>query len=1177
MHLEDIKVNDRIHGVCSAEMVTIKSCELIGAGCAEITFQTASGRMDTRLLYRDDESKLTLEKSKRPLSFTADPHLFRLASEAQRIKLGYLFDPFVAVNTSNVEPLPHQITAVYEAMLGRQPLRFLLADDPGAGKTIMTGLLIKELIIRGDIAKCLIVAPGGLVEQWQDELDQKFSLPFDILTNDALESSRSGNWFTEHDFCIARLDKLSRNEEVQEKLRAVDWDLVIVDEAHKMSATYFGNELKQTKRFQLGKLLSANTRQLLLLTATPHNGKEQDFQLFLSLIDGDRFEGRIRDASHTQDATDLMRRMVKENLVTMEGKPLFPKRHACTLPFKLSDQEAALYEAATQYVREEFNRADNLDENRRNTVGFALTILQRRLASSPAAIYQSLKRRRERLEKRLREERLLKRGAEVSLSQSAELSGFDDEEIDNIEDAPEYELEAAEEQVIDLATSALTIQELQIEIETLKGLEKQAAAVLASGNDTKWVKLAEALDQIIRDRETGKLRKLVIFTEHRDTLRYLEAKLKAFYRSDDAVVTVHGQTPRDQRRAIQEAFTNDPEILVFLATDAAGEGINLQRAHLMVNYDLPWNPNRLEQRFGRIHRIGQREECWLWNLIAEETREANVFLKLLKKLEQECDSLNGAVFDVLGELFKEKSLKQLLIDAVRRADDPSAKDYLDQIVENEFSHDHLQSLINERSLGNEGLTDSSIRELCDQMERANTLRLQPHHVSGFFEAAFTALGGRLLPREKDRYEIKNVPLDIRRRDRIVGRGAPVLKSYERITFHKDQIRLDGHPPAALIAPGHPMLDSLIDLVLESNRNLLREGTILIDPYNRTDHPRLLFYVLSDVTDGHQTRSTATDRRLLSRRLQFVELSESGETHDAGAAPYLDYECPREEDKEAISELLEADWLAANLETQARTYAISELVPRHLQEVRTRREHYLDKTRDQVHDRLTREMAFWDNRAVELKEKERAGKSPGKLNSSQAARRRDELADRLRIRLDEIEREKEITALPPVITGGALIIPEALVRPGKSEPDHAASVADVTGPYRIKDTRTSELLAMDAVMEHERSLGNTPQDISSENRGYDIESRCGKSGTLRFIEVKARHPSASFINLTRNELICALNNPENWFLAYVPVENGKAGPPVYRSAAFHDGIPFEASAFRINVDKILENPDSQEAN
>lgn len=1163
MDLQEIRVGDRILGIEAGEAVLIKTHDMLGPDCAEITYQSSSGAAATCLLFRENESKLHRQESKRPLSFSANPSDFRLASEAQRIKLGYLFDPFVAVNTSNVDPLPHQITAVYEEMLGRQPLRFLLADDPGAGKTIMTGLLIKELVIRGDIAKCLIVSPGSLVEQWQDELDQKFSLPFDILTNDALEASRTGNWFQEHDFCIARLDKLSRNESVQEKLAAVDWDLVIVDEAHKMSATYFGSELKQTKRFKLGKLLSEHTRQLLLLTATPHNGKPQDFQLFLSLLDGDRFEGKMRNAAHTQDASDLMRRMVKENLVTMDGKPLFPKRHARTLPFTLSNEEAALYEAVTRYVREEFNRADKLDDNRKGTVGFALTILQRRLASSPEAIFQSLSRRRERLEKRLREEKLLKRGADARLSMHPALPELDDEDLENIEDSPETELESAESQVVDLATTALTIHELEREIETLRELERQAAAVLESGNDTKWVKLAEALDGIVRDQETGKRRKLVIFTEHRDTLRYLERRLKAFYQSDQAIVTVHGQTPRDQRRAIQEAFTNDPEVLVFLATDAAGEGINLQRAHLMVNYDLPWNPNRLEQRFGRIHRIGQREECYLWNLIAEETREADVFLSLLKKLEQECEALNGAVFDVLGQLFKEKSLKELLIDAVRRADDPAAKEYLNQTIETEFSREHLQALIDERSLGNEGLSDSRIRELCDQMERANVRRLQPHHVGGFFEAAFAKFGGRLLAREKNRFQIQNVPLEIRRRDRIVGRGAPVLKAYERITFHKDQIRIDSYPPAALIAPGHPLLDSLIDLVQETHRDLLRQGTVLIDPSNRTQSPRLLFYILSDITDGQPARPGSKEKRLLSRRLQFVEITENGEVHHAGAAPYLDYQPPRPEDQEAINRFLENPWLSDNLESKARTYAITQLVPEHLKEVRTRREHFLRKTRDQVHERLTREIAHWDNRAIELELKERAGKSPGKLNSTMAARRRDDLTERLQTRLQEIEREKQINALPPVVIGGALILPEALLRPEPPAPENGAL-------YRatpIEDTKTSELLGMAAVMEHERSLGNEPRDVSSENRGYDIESRCGTTGKLRFIEVKARHPSAQFITLTRNEIICALNNPEQWILAYVAVKEGKTTSPIYRDNAFHDGIPFEASTFRLGIESI----------
>ena len=272
---------------------------------------------------------------------------------------------------------------MYGELLQRQPLRYMLADDPGAGKTIMAGLFIKELIARGDLARCLIVSPGVLVEQWQDELDQKFGLAFDILTNDALEAARTGNWFTEHPLAIARLDKLSRNEDVQAKLAQVDWDLVVVDEAHKMSASYFTSEVKETKRYKLGKLLSKVTRHFLLMTATPHNGKDADFQLFMALLDGDRFEGKFRDGHHTADVSDLMRRMVKEDLFRFDGTKLFPERIATTIGYTLTELEARLYAAVTEYVKNEFNRAEALETGRQVSVGFALTSLQRRLASSP--------------------------------------------------------------------------------------------------------------------------------------------------------------------------------------------------------------------------------------------------------------------------------------------------------------------------------------------------------------------------------------------------------------------------------------------------------------------------------------------------------------------------------------------------------------------------------------------------------------------------------------------------------------------------------------------------------------------------------------------------------------------------------------------------------------------------
>src|SRR5271166_2417311 len=498
LKLEDLQLNASVRGVLPDALVTVVNAKWFGSSAVELTYKAPDGKVANVLLYRHDEPRLEVVEKGRPWSFDGDGGQFRLVSEAHRIRLAHLFDPVLAVHTSLVDPLPHQITAVYEAMLPRQPLRFLLADDPGAGKTIMAGLLIKELIARGDLRRCLIVCPGSLVEQWQDELHRRFHLPFDILTNDKLEAARTGNWFVETDLAIARLDKLSRNEDVQAKLSAPDcrWDLIVCDEAHKMSATFFGGEVKYTKRYRLGQLLSALTRHFLLMTATPHNGKEEDFQLFIALIDGDRFEGRFRDGAHAIDVSDLMRRMVKEKLLTFDAKPLFPERIAVTIPYKLSDAEAALYAAVTQYVTDEFNRAEALQNDKRaGTVGFALTILQRRLASSPEAIYQSLHRRSERLQKRLRELELLQRGASVEAIAAATPT-LDADDLEDLEDAPDSEVEEIEEEILDQATAARTIGELKAEIATLGRLESLAHTVRRSGEDRKWRELAGLLGYI---------------------------------------------------------------------------------------------------------------------------------------------------------------------------------------------------------------------------------------------------------------------------------------------------------------------------------------------------------------------------------------------------------------------------------------------------------------------------------------------------------------------------------------------------------------------------------------------------------------------------------------------------------------------------------------------------------
>ena len=1006
MRLEELQPNAAVRGILPDQLVTVVSVQWFGTQALELTYKGPTGRVANELLYRPDEPRLEVVEQGRPWSFDGDGRLFRLVSEAHRIRLAHLFDPVLAVHTSLVEPLPHQITAVYEAMLPRQPLRFLLADDPGAGKTIMAGLFIKELIARGDLKRCLVVCPGSLAEQWQDELYRRFQLSFEILTNDKLEAARTGNWFLENNLVIARLDKLSRDEDVQEKLQAPDcqWDLVVCDEAHKMSATIFGGEVKYTKRYHLGKLLSGLTRHFLLMTATPHNGKEEDFQLFLALLDGDRFEGRFRDGVHQVEISDLMRRMVKENLLKFDGTPLFPERIAYTVPYRLSESEARLYKEVTEYVRDEFNRAEALaNDKRAGTVGFALTILQRRLASSPEAIYQSLRRRSERLQKRLRELEILQRGAQTEAFATVS-PALDADEVEDLEDAPDNEVEAAEEEVLDQATAARTIGELKAEIATLSRLESLALAVRRSGEDRKWRELASLLGEIFSSDSGPKeasggvtkvvpspRQKLVIFTEHRDTLSYLEARVTTLLGRKDAVVLIHGGMGREERMKAQESFRHDPEVQVLIATDAAGEGINLQRAHLMVNYDLPWNPNRIEQRFGRIHRIGQTEVCHLWNVVAEETREGDVYYTLLKKLEQARQALGGQVFDVLGKIqFEGRPLRELLIEAIRYGERPEIRARLTQAIANAVDTSQLQNLIEERALAHDVMDVSRVARVREDMERAAARRLQPFYIESFFLEAFSQLGGTARQREPRRYEVTHVPAPVRNRDRLIGTGEPVLPRYERIAFEKSLIAPQGEPLAAFVCPGHPLLDATLDLTLERHRDLLRRGSILVDDRDSGTVPRVLFYLEHSVQDASVISNG--DRRTISKQMLYVELDEAGSARHLHYAPYLDYR-PLQDDEPKVDALFsrpEFSWITRDLEQKALGHAISEVVPEHLKEVRDRRYAWIEKARAAVKDRLTKEIGYWDHRAEELKIHEQAGRPNARVNSQEARRRADEL-------------------------------------------------------------------------------------------------------------------------------------------------------------------------------------------
>lgn len=1152
MNLEDLRPGLSLQGVEPDALVTLIAVELLGQTAA-VVYRRPDGTVAERLLDRCDEPRLELSTN-RPWSFEEDGDTFRLAVEAKRMDLAFLFDPLMGIHTSNVEPLPHQITAVYESLLPRQPLRFVLADDPGAGKTIMAGLYIRELLLRADARRILVVAPGSLVEQWQEELYEKFGLVFPIYSS-ALEATvPGGNAFELHPLLIARLDQLSRNEDLQQKAQNVPWDLVVFDEAHKLAAHRAGEKIKATDRFRLGEALGKATRHLLLMTATPHNGNEADFQLFLSLLDEDRFYANSRNGAHRADTSDLMRRMVKEDLVRFDGTPLFPERRAHTVAYPLSDQETELYERVTAYVREEMNRAESLEGNRRTSVGFALTTLQRRLASSPEAILQTLRRRLERLENTLREEDRTRKGRSVS-----DFQAFSEEELDE-DDLDAQQRETIEEELTDRATASRTAEDLRRETEILRELVSLAESVRRSGRDCKWERLSQVLQEepLLRD-PAGHFRKLILFTEHRDTLRYLQERISGLLGRPESVISIHGGVHRDERLRLQQSFRSDPEVRILVATDAAGEGVNLQNANLMVNYDLPWNPNRLEQRFGRIHRIGQHQVCHLWSLVAAETREGEVYARLLKKLETESEALQGRVFNILGDLFKDVSLKDFLLEAIRYDHSPEARRRLVEKVDQAMDPQHIQDLLNRCALARESFSQERLFAVREDMEKAEARKLQPHFVRSFFLQAFKALGGSIYPREPERFQITHVPAAILDRNLLLGEQNcrnpfPVVKRYERVCFTREALRVPDRPSspqAELIHPGHPLMLAMTKLLLKRHEDLLRRGTLLVDSRDPGQTPWLLLLLSHQIDQG--------DGQTLSRRLQFLHVPPEGEPFFAGWAPHLDLDSPSPEDLPLLQDLREAPWITRDLETRTRTAAAS-LAQDHFREVAARHRDQVDRTLRAVNERLTKEIDSLTDRYGSLQEEEAAGQDRRLLKKSLHERIED-LSQRLENRRRELRNQRNLTNRAPAVLGAALVVPRGLLDARKGVPPSASSDPEAR--------RRVETLAMEAVTRHQESLGCQVRDVSAQKCGWDLTAQL-PTGTTRHIEVKGRIRGATTVTVTRNEVLCALNQEDRFLLALVTVgEDGTAEPPRYIRRPFEREPEWGVTAQAMDIRSLLE--------
>jgi superfamily II DNA or RNA helicase len=994
---------------------------------------------------------------------------FFLAMEAQRIRYAHQFDPLFAVSVAQVDPLPHQIEAVYHYILRNPRIRFLLADDPGAGKTIMTGLLLKELKYRGLVRRTLIVVPGHLKDQWLREMKERFGETFTVVDRNVINATWGRNVWQEQPQVITSMD-FAKQHDVMATLSEVPWDLVVVDEAHKMAAYRYGEKTTRTERYRLGELLSRTSNFLLFLTATPHRGDPENFRLFLDLLQPGFFANSdLLNESVKNADNPLFLRRLKEDLKDFDGRPLFPPRRVVTKTYRLSDDEKKLYNAVTEYVEKSYNKA--LAAEKRN-VAFALLILQRRLASSLRAVRRSLERRKERLEE------LLKLGKWL-----AERGTIDEEEL---EDAPEAERLKREEELVERLTAAETREELQTEINTLAELIRLARDAERHELETKLTELRKVMEdeQIQQTQE-----KLLIFTESRETLEYLAEKLKGWGYS---VATLHGGMNLDDRIRAEHEFRERAQVMV--STEAGGEGINLQFCSLMVNYDIPWNPNRLEQRMGRIHRYGQQKEVHIYNLVAADTREGKVLEALFRKLERIRNALGSdRVFDIIGEVIPGRSLKELIVEAIA-----NRRTLEDIVAEIEAMSDE-EAVRKAREAVLEGLATRHIdlQRVLGEDRRAREHRLVPEYIERFFERACKFLH---IPLERRRdglwrvpnvpYEIRNVPQDFRHR------FGEVFREYSKLAFDKATAR---RQDAVFIAPGHPLLEAVIERLLTECADDVRRGAVFVDPDGRLDG--WLLFLEGEVRDG--------TNQVAGKQIFALYRSASGDIRLINPSVLWDL-MPYATQQEIESQVQENDVIA---------YAVDHVLEPYRAELLKERERMATIKRKYGLRSLEQMILESGAKLLEYETRRAKGENLPEVELLNERRRKEELEIRKQALEEEIRRETSLLPSTPKILGVARVFP------------HPAADQSMRSDTEI------EAIGMQVALQYEREHGRNPEDVSAHNLGYDIRST-SPSGEVRYIEVKARATTGAIV-LTPNEWLMAQRLGNEYWL-YI-VENAATQP------------------------------------
>lgn len=967
--------------------------------------------------------------------------LFLLSLEALRLRLAYLFDPLYAISVTQVDLLPHQVDAVYRHILPLPVVRFLLADDPGLGKTIMAGLILKELKARELVKLCLVIVPAHLQDQWRREMKEWFREEFIIFNRDSLNNIQSRYFFERNPLLITSMDFAARNEKAKEILSQIEWDLVIVDEAHKFSATRYGAKIYKTKRYQLGEAISTKAKNLLFLTATPHKGDDTAYFLLLDLLQPRLFadENKLRETVRRGERLPFVLRRSKDQVTDLSGRKLFQKREVQTLSVPMTEAEYALYQAVTSYVRRWYPAGHFRDRRSRN-IALALTVLQRRVTSSLAAIRESLRRRRQKLEALLREwSRRLEEEA---------LPELDEEGLAELADQTAGEWESFQERLEGL-TAAQTPEELREEIDEINDLIDLALQAEKAGEEAKVSELRRVLEERLRYYPEEKL---LIFSEFKDTVLALRRKIESWgFRT----AMIHGEMDLEQRMAQERIFRHDDRVQVMVATDAAAEGINLQFCRFEINFDLPWNPNRLEQRMGRIHRYGQKRDCFIWNMLYRDTREGDVLQRLLEKIERmrERPELGDTIYDVISVILEGVRLEDLIMEAILKGDSSE----VDRIIEVDFERrvEEFSRALRENALAGHHIDLSAIMK---DEETSLFQRLVPWDVEFFTRLATQHMGGALEPDPRREKVFRlGIPPPLQKEFRSKGYVPGMRIAFEREIARKADVEF--------FAPGHPVLETLIDRFLEGERPRL---ALLADPEGKRGW---LWLFRVKVKDGN-------DSPVIERMLALFRQKD-------GAFSLVDPRWVRNL-KEVPEDFVIPEELMAGPE-EVQEEALAEVTARLdplFKEAQERRRREADIKRRWLENSYNALIAESNAKLFNYHHRQERGEDMRLAIQQEEAILKKLIAEKEE-RFKALPRETELFLLRPELEALALVVPLASV--SAREEDEEAK-------------RAVERAGMEFVMRYERERGRNPEDVSERKLGYDIESAGPEE--KRYIEVKS---------------------------------------------------------------------------